>query len=312
MFDNGLSVGCCFAIYIAIIVTAMSLFGVSYSTVEVGTFAILQNKFSKKFDTEIYYSGRYQVGLAKKFIGYPLVYQALVFSQTKQGADSGPITSTTSSGSSISVGCLVQYVIRPEKIFDIYLKWPDPERLKSDLKASIKQIVSSIINQYRPEDFRTKRAEINTRMSYLIGQAMKTNFFVDLNIFTISQVILEATDLNAFLQAQLTNKATLLQQQTNLVSQVESQITAVNATAAANVSTISSATASQAAAIRLNLTGEADNNYTTAITASTTALKAAFNTSAGGLTDGKDFSNFMYFMNIINDRTAGNTKFMFD
>lgn len=312
MFDNNLSVGCCFAIYIAIMITSLVLFGVSYSTVEVGKFAILQNKFSKQFDQEIYYSGRYHVGLAKVFIEYPLLYQSLIFSQSKQGADSGPITSTTKSGSSISVGCLVQYVIRPEKIFDIYGKWPNTDRLKSDLKASIKQSVSSIINQYLPEDFRTKRAEINTRMSYLIGQAMKTNFFIDLNIFTISQVILEATDLNAFLQAQLTIKATLLQQQTNLVAQVDSQIASVNAQAAAEVSTINSQTDSMVATERLNLTGAADSNFTTRTTASVTSLKTAVNTAGGGAMTDAQFAAFMYLMNIINERTGGDTKFMFD
>lgn len=311
MFDNGLSIGCCFFIYLSIMITAMTLFGVSYSTVEVGNFAILQNKFSKKFDPEIYYSGRYQVGLAKKFIEYPLVYQALIFG-SKEGADAGAISSTTSSGSAISIGCMVQYVIRPEKIFDIYLKWPSTDRLKSDLKASIKQIVSSVINQYRPEDFRTKRAEINTKMSYNVGNAMKTNFFVDLNVFTISQVVFISTDLNAFLNAELTNKATLLQQQTNLVNQVESQITAVSSTANANVSTINAATRSQSAAIKLNITGQADSNYTSSVTTSTGWVKANFTTATGGGAVATNFTDFMYLMNIINDRTGGDTKFGFD
>lgn len=312
MFDNGLSIGCCFLIYLAIIVTSMSLFGASYATVDVGTFAILQNKFSKKFDSEIYFSGRYHVGLAKTFKHYPLVYQSLIFSARKENADAGPITSTTSLGSSISVGCLVQYVIRPEKIFDIYSKWPSTDRLKSDLKASIKQSVSSIINQYRPEDFRNKRAEINTRMSYTIGNNMKNNFFVDLNIFTISQVVLEASDLNAFLQAQLTNKATLLQEQNNLVTQVESQITTVNSTAIAQISTIEAATLSQTNGIRLSATGLADTAYTTLVTASLTSLKAAFSAAAGGAGTAEQFTNFMYFMGIINDRTSGDTKFNYD
>ena len=54
------------------------------------------------------------------------------------------------------------------------------------------------------------RGEINTRMSYNVGQLMKETFFVDLNIFTISEVILEARDLNGYLQNAITKKNTLL------------------------------------------------------------------------------------------------------
>lgn len=199
MFDSGLGIGCCCFIYIALIVTSMILFSQAYETVQPGNFAILQNKFTKKFDPEIYFSGRYYTGIAKRFISYPTKYQTIIFSSRRSDAEAPPIASTTSSGSTLQVACLVQYLIRPERILDIYVKWPDQARHKSDLLLSIKQSVSGIINQYSPDDFRTKRDEINTRMSFNVGQLMKETFFVDLNVFTISEVILEARDLNGYL-----------------------------------------------------------------------------------------------------------------
>lgn len=314
MFESGLSIGCCCFIYIAIMITSMVLFGEAYSTVNVGQFAILQNKFSKTFDSEIYYSGRYYTGVAKKFITYPLLFQTVIFSATKPDADSGPISSTTSSGSTISISCLVQYVIRPERIFELYIKWPSTDRLKSDLKASIKQVVSSLINQYRPEDFRLRRSEINTRMSFSIGQAMKNTFYCDLNIFTISQVNLQNSDLNAFLQAQLTNKATLLQQQTNIVNEVLANITTVTSNAASQISTINSATVSQAQTARLGFISTADKDFIDSVATNLGLLKTAFATAAGGVvasTD-TDFTNFMYLLNLITDRNASVSKFGFD
>lgn len=312
MFESGFSIGCCCFIYIAIMITSMVLFGEAYSTVNPGQFAILQNKFSKTFDSEIYYSGRYYTGVAKKFITYPLLYQTVIFSSTKPDADSGPITSTTSSGSTISISCIVQYVIRPERIFELYIKWPSIDRLKSDLKASIKQAVSSLINQYRPEDFRLRRSEINTRLSYTIGQTMKNNFYCDLNLFAISAVILQTSDLNAFLQNQLTNKATLLQQQTNLVNEVVANITTVTSKAASDISAINSATLSTAQSIRLNLISEADKWYIGNLTGSLGTLKTAFDTAAGGSTTEKDFTNFMYLTSQLTDRNNSVSRFGFD
>ena len=312
MFESGLGIGCCCFIYIAIMITSMVLFGEAYSTVNVGNFAILQNKFSKTFDNEVYYSGRYYTGVAKRFINYPLLYQTVVFSASKPDADSGPITSTTSSGSTISVSCLVQYLIRPERIFELYSKWPSTDRLKSDLKASIKQVVSSLINQYRPEDFRLRRSEINTRMSYNIGQAMKNNFYCDLNIFTISQVILQNSDLNAFLQAQLTNKATLLQQQTNVVNEVIANITTVTSNAASQISSIQSVTLSQSQTLRFGLISLADSDYTTKVATSLIGLKSAFGAAAGGGTTAEQFADYMYLLNMITDRNASTSKFNFD
>lgn len=315
MFESGFSIGCCCFIYTAIMITAMVLFGEAYSTVSPGQFAILQNKFSKSFDSEVYYSGRYYTGVAKKFITYPLLYQTLIFSSTKPGADAGPIASTTSSGSTISLSCIVQYVIRPERIFELYAKWPSIDRLKSDLRASVKQAVSSLINQYRPEDFRLRRSEINTRMSYTIGQSMKSTFYCDLNLFAISGVILQTSDLNAFLQAQLTNKATLLQQQTNLVNNVVSTITTVTSNAASQISTINSVTLSTAQSMKLALTSAADSWYTGNVTTSLGTLKTAYGTAAGGPTGAtldQGFTNFLYLVNLITDRNASTTRFGFD
>jgi len=305
MFDNGLSIGCCCLIYLAIIITSMVLFSEAYESVNPGKFAILQNKFSKKFDPEVYYSGRYYTGIAKRFIEYPLQYQTLIFSSRRQGADSTPITSTTSSGSSISVACLVQYAIRPEKIHDIYIKWPAIDRLKSDLKASIKQIVSSLINQYTATEFRTKRGEINSRMSYNIGLQMKNNFFCDLNVFTISEVILEDRDLNAFLNAQITIKSSLLQAQTNLVSQVVSQITQLQAQNKIDIATINSDAQSSASSQKLALISAADSAYATTIKTTLDALKTEFTTQFSG----GEFSSFMYYLGLIDERKGGLSVF---
>lgn len=285
----------------------MVLFSEAYESVESGYFAILQNKFSKSFDPEVYYSGRYYTGIAKRFIKYPLKYQTIVFSNRRPNADSTPIQSTTSSGSVISISCLVQYAIRPEKIHDIYIKWPSIDRLKTDMKTTVKQKVTSIINQYSPSDFRLSRSEINRRMSYEIGTAFKQNFFCDMNVFTISEVILEEKDVQGFLNSKLTEKSTLKIAQTTQVNQILSNITGVQAEAALNVSVIQSQSQSNATKIYLDLISTADSYYYSNISSSLTTLKTGM-----GLVDQKEFVSFMYLLSLITERKAGTLRVGYD
>lgn len=311
MFESGVSICCCCFVYLAIMITSIVLFSQAYEVVNPGRFAILQNKFTKKFDTEVYYSGRYYTGIAKRFIDYPMQYQTIIFSNRRSNADAQPIISTTSSSSSLSVGCLIQYIIRPERIQEIYVKWPNIDRLKSDLLLSIKQIVSGVINQYRPDDFRTIRDEINTRMSYNIGQMMKDQFFCDLNLFTISEVILESRDINGYLQAQLTNKSTLLLTQTSQVLQKQSEIETVRANNANEIANINAASLASASQASFALITSADQWYTTNTIASLSNIKTAYDTATGS-TNATQFAAFMYFIKIITARTNGTLLFGFD
>lgn len=311
MFESGFSICCCAVVYISVLITSMVLFSQAYATVETGKFAILQNKFSKKFDPEIYYSGRYYTGIAKRFMKYPLQYQTIIFSNRRKGADNVPISSTTSSGSSISISCLVQYAIRPEKIHDLYLKWPNIERLKSDMKLSVKQIVSSTINQYTPSDFRLNRAEINKRMSYNIGNAFKNQFFCDLNVFTISEVILEEKDLSGFLNSKLTEKATLKQVQTNKVTQVESQIASVKSISATAVSTTKSDSQTLSTTAYLTKVASADTAYNTATMSSFKALKGQYNADVDTPTEA-GFISWYYLIKLISERKSGSLIFGLD
>ena len=314
MFDSNLSIGCCCCIYLAIVITSMILFGLAYSTVDVGNFAILQNRFSKNFDNDVYYSGRYYTGIAKNFITYPMMFQLIIFG-TGNGATGAPITSNTASGSSISIACIAQYVIRPENILQLYVKWPQLDRLRSDLSLSVKQIVQSTINQYTPTDFRSKRSAINTQMSYQIGTAMKNNFYCDLNLFTISQVILSPNDLSTYLQAQVTAQNTLLTQQTQLVNTYKIQISSLISNTSVNVTNITAGALANATIANLSLRTAADSSYTAAVKTSWHTVRAAINSSYSSLTAAEvdqTLSSFFYFSNIISQRQKGTLVFGFN
>lgn len=315
MFDSGASIGCCCFVYVAVMITSMVLFSQAYSTVDVGNFAILQNKFSKKFDNEIYYSGRYYTGIAKTYITYPLKYQTITFTNRK-GGDSGPISSTTSSGSQITVSCLIQYRLRPERIFDLYFKWPNMDRLKSDMRLTIKQIVSSLINQYQPNDFRSNRGEINSKMSFQIGNALKNQFYCDLNIFTISEVILADKDLTAYLNAQLTAQGVILQQQVALVNQKQAAIEGVVASTQQDVATINAQALATSTATALAAIAAADTDYVAGVKASLDTLKTTVTSFADSGADqaakDKAFATFMYYSNLFSNRTSGTIVLGYD
>lgn len=310
MFENGFSVCCCWVVYLAVMITSLVLFSQSYGSVEVGTMALLQNKFSKKFDPEVYYSGRYFTGLAKTYISYPLQFQSLIFSNLNDSkADSGAITSTTSSGSIITVSINLQYYLRPEKLLDIYLKWPVTDRLKNDLKLSVRQAVSSTTNLYRPIDFREKRAEIEAKMSNSVGNILKNNFFSDLKQFAISQVILEAKDVQGYLDALITSKQQLQTQQVGLVNQKKSEIDTVKANATAVVANIRSLSVAEVQTERGTRIATIDSKFADDIQASSLLLRTKLSTTySGGLAPADlsiAYANFQIWVSNMNSRNAG-------
>lgn len=298
---------CPLILYAVVMITAMSLFGASYESINVGEFGILQNKFSKKFDQEIYYSGRYYTGLAKKFIKFPKKYQTIRFGGDKK--DSGLISSTTNQGSKISMSCIVQYIIRPENAHKLYLKWPVIERLKNDMILTVNQAVTSLINQYSPDDFRLKRPEINAKMGYTIGNIFKKDFFSELNLFTISEVILEPKDLAGLLQNELTNKNSIKQNITNQVNQVISTIEQVKASSKTEISEINKETLKNETEVKEQAIAAADQAYQTDVQSSyesiATKVKEFSFTAPSSITADNAVMSVMYYFGLMTQRKKG-------
>ena len=148
-------------------------------------------------------------------------------------------------------------------------------------------------------------------MSYTIGNSFKNQFYCDLNVFTISEVILEDKDLSGFLNNKLTEKATLKQLETNKVTQVESQIASVKSVSATAVATTKTLSQTQSATAYLTKVATADSLYNTNTMASFKALKDAFGVALGGA-DPAAFNSWFYLIKLISERKSGTLIFGLD
>jgi len=168
---------CC--IYWSTILAGIIMFGIAFSTVDIGYVALKQNKYSKDITSNtLFYSGRYHIGLVSQFITRDLSWKVIEFGSGSD-ADSAMVHSTTKDSAAVSLAVSILYRVKFEQLNQLYLSWPEMSSHHRDVINESKEQITSVINQYNYGDFITDRLSIQKKMGYTIGEKLKGKYYAE-------------------------------------------------------------------------------------------------------------------------------------
>ena len=93
------------------------LFG--FSSLEATELGLNYSWISKTISPEVKENGLYFIGIGHSFIKFPKTVQTIEFSEEKT-ANRGPIESRTSDGLEVTLEISFQYILQPDKLYDLY------------------------------------------------------------------------------------------------------------------------------------------------------------------------------------------------
>lgn len=300
---------CC--LYWSVILAGIIMFGVAFSTVDIGNVALLQNKFSKNITKNtLYYSGRYHIGLVSAFINRGLQWKAIEFGGGED-ADSASIHSTTADAASVSLSASQLYKLKFEQLEPLYLSWPLMSSHHRDVINEVKDTITSLINSYNYAQFISDRVTIQKQMGYNIGVKLKNTYFAELTMFVLNQVILEETHENSYINLLVTTQKAVTQNYINQQNQIVAETETLAGSSASTVATTKNT--ADVAATEAYYTKKAlgDKAYWDAYKAGLNSLKTCqgANFHATSDTTTRNLMTFLYYDKLID---ANNTKIVWN
>lgn len=108
--------GCC----CALVITSIVLFSVAWGVIEPREYGIVYDDTAKSiWSDDVRESGRYMVGVAKRFITFPRGFQTIDFSNS-ESADAPRLACWTSDGQNVFLDMSVQLTLNKDKLIDLY------------------------------------------------------------------------------------------------------------------------------------------------------------------------------------------------
>ena len=108
---------CCCSCFISFL---LIIFG--FSSLEATEFGLNYSWISKSISPKVKENGLYFIGIGHSFIKFPKTVQTIEFSNQKT-ANKGPIQSRTSDGLEVTLEISFQYILKKDKIYELYSKY---------------------------------------------------------------------------------------------------------------------------------------------------------------------------------------------
>jgi len=109
----------CIAICGISLITGVVLLVLGFSSLEATEYGLDYSWISKTISPEVKENGLYFLGIGHSFIKFPKNVQTLEFSN-ERNSNRKPIESRTSDGLEVIIEISFQYVLQPDKLFDLY------------------------------------------------------------------------------------------------------------------------------------------------------------------------------------------------
>lgn len=280
----------CGSFTVAIILFAsLAVFAMSWQSVAPTEYGLLYNKITGVVSTEkSYTSGRYLVGPTSEFIKFPATQVMLDFSNrstnppidARTGSD---VNDPDSGGQPVKLSLSIIYRMNSTRLGRIYRDFST--QYESRYVQFVRQAVSDVSQRFNPTMFWLKRSEISTHMQQAVNELLSKEGGAHVVSLQLVAVDFSQKYEDSIISIQLaTQYRTTQEYQKQVVkaqkeidilkSQVEAEITIVNANAAATKKLI----LNQASALGFNVTqGAKASSYT--------ALKEALGLTGSQLMD---------------------------
>jgi len=165
-----------------------------------------------------YTSGRYWLGVTKRFIKFPAMVETVQF--TDEYADEGligpAIWSRTSDGLAVKLECSLQYQLLPTNISRLYEQLGEFNDAQSFYSQLAKSLVMTEATKYSAHQFFANRTTIQPLMEMELRKVFRDRLFAALQFFQLQNIILPHEFEDAIRNTTLTlQEAVIAQAQRN-------------------------------------------------------------------------------------------------
>lgn len=114
--------GLCVCICVITCITGVILLILGFSSLEATEYGLDYSWLSKTVNPAVYANGLYFIGIGHSFIKFPRNVQTIEFSK-ERNSDKPAIVSRTLDGLEVSLEISFQYVLQPENLYKLYMKY---------------------------------------------------------------------------------------------------------------------------------------------------------------------------------------------
>eukprot|EP00357_Protocruzia_adherens_P036055 CAMPEP_0115011400 /NCGR_PEP_ID=MMETSP0216-20121206/23967_1 /TAXON_ID=223996 /ORGANISM="Protocruzia adherens, Strain Boccale" /LENGTH=283 /DNA_ID=CAMNT_0002379955 /DNA_START=1 /DNA_END=849 /DNA_ORIENTATION=- len=178
-------------------ILAASLYGSAFQMIELNEVGLKINTFTKDVDGgNVYYSGRYFVGVTEEFKTYSTKIRTIQFGPK---LDSVSIRGKTRNPSEIWVDASFEFKIKEDRLYELYSEYPSDGFHSAYIdksKHAIQEVISEVFNN----DLLNYREEV----AYMMAEGIRAELEKDnanLISFQLQQVALDYKLENSFIDA---------------------------------------------------------------------------------------------------------------
>ena len=159
------------------------LFG--FSSLEATELGLNYSWISKTISPEVKENGLYFIGIGHSFIKFPKTVQTIEFSEEKT-ANRGPIESRTSDGLEVTLEISFQYILQPDKLYDLYNTYgPKYGNVFQNIAINI---LTEEATKYTAYNFFMDRGKIKDDFQYELNLRFDKNCFSNIQFLQLRSV----------------------------------------------------------------------------------------------------------------------------
>ena len=159
------------------------LFG--FSSLEATELGLNYSWISKTISPEVKENGLYFIGIGHSFIKFPKTVQTIEFSEEKT-ANRGPIESRTSDGLEVTLEISFQYILQPDKLYDLYNTYgPKYDSVFQNIAINI---LTEEATKYTAYNFFMDRGKIKDDFQYELNLRFDKNCFSNIQFLQLRSV----------------------------------------------------------------------------------------------------------------------------
>ena len=159
------------------------LFG--FSSLEATELGLNYSWISKTISPEVKENGLYFIGIGHSFIKFPKTVQIIEFSEEKT-ANRGPIESRTSDGLEVTLEISFQYILQPDKLYDLYNTYgPKYDNVFQNIAINI---LTEEATKYTAYNFFMDRGKIKDDFQYELNLRFDKNCFSNIQFLQLRSV----------------------------------------------------------------------------------------------------------------------------
>jgi hypothetical protein len=227
----------CTCVLTIILAVGLGLFGGSFALLELNNVGLLKNKLAVTIEQNtVYKPGRYFVGLSGTFITYPTTYQRIKFSNDSD-ANNGYINVKSSNSTQFQVGVTIYYRFKIEFLHNLFQKYPNGNQQR-DMMTNAQQVIQVICSNNTLDIFFNNREQISTIMTYAISSIFRSQFFSEVTMFLLGDIVLNDQFEQSILNSQISARSALTQLFNQSVQNLAQSINNINTTARIQINSI--------------------------------------------------------------------------